>query len=60
MFHNDSAEKRVAIFEDTMELCRENSRLSNAIAHTISNTQFYPVQLMQNCWRYTKKEVCVF
>lgn len=46
MFHNDSAEKRVAIFEDTMELCRENSRLYDAIAHTISNTQFYPVQLI--------------
>lgn len=46
MFHNDSAEKRVAIFEDTMELCRENSRLSDSIAHTISNTQFYPVQLI--------------
>lgn len=46
MFHNDSAEKRVAIFEDTIELCRENSRLSDSIAHTISNTQFYPVQLI--------------
>lgn len=46
MFHNDSAEKRVAIFEDTMELCRKNSRLSDSIAHTISNTQFYPMQLI--------------
>ena len=46
MFHNDSAEKRIAIFEDTMQFCRENSRLSDAVAQTISATQFYPAQLM--------------
>ena len=41
MGYENSAEKRIEIFEDTMRLCRENSRLAAAVKYSRDNTKFY-------------------
>ena len=37
MFYNDSKEKRIDIFEDTIYLCRQNEQLKNSIKNSIQN-----------------------
>ena len=37
MFYNDSKEKRINIFEDTMYLCRQNEQLKNSVKNSIQN-----------------------
>lgn len=41
MYNNDDREKRVLVFEDTMRLCKENPKLSEAINYSKANTRFY-------------------
>lgn len=41
MGYENSPEKRIEIFEDTMRLCRENSRLAAAVKYSRDNTKFY-------------------
>lgn len=41
MGYENSAEKRIEIFEDTMRLCRENPRLAAAVKYSQENTKFY-------------------
>ena len=37
MFYNDSKEKRINIFEDTMYLCRQNEQLKNSVKNSMQN-----------------------
>lgn len=41
MYINPDKEKRREIFEDTMRLCRENAKLTDAIKTSKANTKFY-------------------
>ena len=41
MGYDNSPEKRVEIFEDTMRLCRENQKLAAAVKYSRENTKFY-------------------
>ncbi len=37
MFYNDAKQKRIAIFEDTLSLCKENETLKQSVQHSIQN-----------------------
>lgn len=40
----NTREQRIEIFENTMELCKNNDRLSKAVNNTISHTKFYAAE----------------
>lgn len=42
MYMDDDRKKRIEIFEDTMELCKSDPRLAEAIAASRAGTVFYP------------------
>lgn len=41
MYMNDDHNTRIEIFEDTMRLCRENTKLAEAISSSKAGTKFY-------------------
>ena len=41
MYSNDPREKRIAVFEDTMTLCKSNARLGESVKKSIANTRLY-------------------
>lgn len=45
MYYNDSTEKRVKIFEDTMRMCKSNKQLADAISSSIKGTKLYPADM---------------
>lgn len=44
MFNEKAREKRIEIFEDTMKLCKNKKRLSEAVGKSIAGTKIYAVE----------------
>ena len=40
MFYNDAKQKRINIFEDTLDLCKKNETLKQSVQHSIQNQRF--------------------